>query len=81
MIKKWIVPALKFLVSALLIWFLLGRIDIADTGGRLIGVSFTHVGSGPAWGAMTALGAGPLPPSAKDRYDATVASSSAAVPG
>lgn len=44
MTKKWIAPALKFLVSALLIWFLLGRIDIADTGDRLSGVSFAHVG-------------------------------------
>ena len=42
--KKWIVTALKFLVSALLIWFLLGRIDIADIGDRLIDVSFAMVG-------------------------------------
>ena len=46
--KKLIVTALKFLVSALLIWFLLGRIDIADIGDRLIGVSFAHVGLGAA---------------------------------
>ena len=71
--KKWIVTALKFLVSGLLIWFLLGRIDIADTGDRLLGVSFAHVGLGAAmlviqigvgalrWGAVLGAIGSPVP--------------------
>ena len=71
--KKWITPALKFLVSALLIWFLLERIDISDIGDRLGAVSFMHVGLAAAalvvqigigalrWGAVLGAIGTPMP--------------------
>jgi uncharacterized membrane protein YbhN (UPF0104 family) len=38
MLKKWLPLALKFVVSVALIWFLVSRIDLADTLARIQGI-------------------------------------------
>ena len=39
MLKRWLSVALKFAVSGLLIWFLLGTIDLVAAQARLVEVA------------------------------------------
>lgn len=51
MSKKWLALALKFMVSGVLIWFLISKIDLGEAKERLAGVDFSML----AWAVLVIL--------------------------